>query len=57
MEDGKSIEVDEFRSAESTIFLENASSSLLNRGDEGVLEGVTIVDDNGNGETSSDSEV
>jgi len=48
--------VEEYRSAENANFLENPSSSLLNRGDEGVLEGVTIADDNGNGETSSDSE-
>lgn len=37
-------------------YLESTNISISNRGDDSVLEGVTIGDDE-NGETSSDSEV
>lgn len=37
--------------------LESSTISLTNRGDDGVLEGVTIGNEDANDETSSDSEV
>ena len=37
--------------------LDSSTTSLTNRGDDGVLEGVTIGNEDANDETSSDSEV
>ena len=37
--------------------IDSSTTSLTNRGDDGVLEGVTIGNEDANDETSSDSEV